>query len=108
MDMEALTRTVNKLSSVFWNLVGLVRRTQHKPNGVTATSATKPAISPGHLQALRTPDRALWRSWKWPALCSAIPNPFRADSSLLLCEHALVISVPLNFASQRLQNGSDE
>ena len=93
---------------MFWNTVGLQRRTEHKPNRITAPSATKPAISPGHLQALHTPNRAPWRSKKWPALCSAILNLFRADSFVLLGEHALVINLPLNFFSQHFQNGTDE
>lgn len=42
------------------------------------------------------------RSLKWSNLCSAFPNSFRADSFPFLSEHALVISMPLNFASQCL------
>lgn len=43
------------------------------------------------------------RSLKWPNLCSAVPNSFRGWQFFpFLHEHALVISMPLNFASQCL------
>lgn len=78
-------RISNELS--YW-----AARNQHEPNSTAhAASATKPAVSPGPLWVLNTPDTAPRRAWK--CLPFVLPFPIHSELTVLFCSVNMLLSL---------------
>lgn len=67
-------------------------RNQHEPNSAAqAASATKPAVSPGLLWVLNTPNRLPWRAWK--CLPFVLPFPIHSELTVLFCSANMLLSL---------------
>lgn len=67
-------------------------RNQPEPNSTAqAASATKPAVSPGLLWVLNTPDRLPWRAWK--CLPFVLPFPIHSELTVLFCSVNMLLSL---------------
>lgn len=82
-------------------------RNQHEPNSTAqAASATKPAVSPGLLWVLNTPDRAPWRAWT--CLPFVLPFSIHSELTVLFCSANMLLSLACLWTLSRGAPSSDE